>query len=143
MAVATKYFYSILMPAHPLMGMRNSRETRTLCRALDLLAVKEYGQAADLIAQRVKALERNMVDNHWDRAQWAELLPPEGTTLMDREEDQMLAQEESLQNRLRGKGGGYGWQDWRSEKGSKGKGKGKDKGKDKGKYRARGKGDDD
>ena len=84
-----------------------------------------------------------MVDNHWDRAQWAELLPPEGTTLLDREEDQMLAQEESLQSRLRGKGSSQGWQEWRSDKGSKGKGKGKDRGKDKGKSKAKGRGDED
>ena len=126
--MATKYYQTILVPAHPLMGVRNGREVKTISRALDLLAQKETGAAADLLAQRLKALERSMVDGHWERAQWAELLPPEGVTLMDREEDQMLAREEALAYRLRGRGthqhqGSYQNQGY--DKGSKGKGKSK------------------
>ena len=42
-----------------------------------------------------------MVDGTWDRAQWAELLAPDGTTLLDRDEDRMLAAEQQLEGRLR------------------------------------------
>ena len=106
------------------------RECRTLCAALDLMATKQQGAAADLLTQRLKAVEKAIVDRHWERAQWSELLPPEGATLMDREEDQMNAKEEELQWRLRGKGW-KGWQGWpdqgkgkdKKEKGAKGKGK--------------------
>ena len=136
---AVKYWYSILQPQHPTMGPRNARESRTLCRALDLLTEKRYGEAADLIAQRLKALERALVDGHWDRAVWCELLSPEGTTLLDRDEDRMVAAEQLLQARLRPRQAwqphyqsNYQHKDQNGHQASDptdGKGKGKDKGK--------------
>ena len=70
-----------------------------------------------------------MLDGQWDRAGWCELLAPDSVTLMDRDEDRMLAQEQRLEQRLRSRGAGNHQQ---SDKGH-GKGKDKDKGKDKGK----------
>ncbi|CAK0858151.1 unnamed protein product [Prorocentrum cordatum] len=90
-AAAVSYFLGIFQNSHPSLGIRNAREARTLCKALDLLAAKAYGQAADLLAQRLKAVEQATVDGHWGKAGWLELLPPEGTTLVDREEDAMEA----------------------------------------------------
>ncbi|CAK0870625.1 unnamed protein product [Prorocentrum cordatum] len=113
-AAAVSYFLGIFQNSHPSLGIRNAREARTLCKALDLLAAKAYGQAADLLAQRLKAVEQATVDGHWGKAGWLELLPPEGTTLVDREEEYMTTKEEELQWKLKG-----GW--------SKGKGKDKDK----------------
>ena len=47
---------------------------------LDLMANRDNGQLADLLAQRLKALEKSYLDgNSWGQAQWLELLPPEGT----------------------------------------------------------------
>jgi len=134
-AAATVYFHSVFMPSHRDIGLRNSREGRTLCRGLDLLANREYGQLADLLAQRLKALEKSYLDgNHWSQAQWLELLPPEGTTLLDRSEEYMASREEELSGRLssswKGKGKDQDWSSsWKGEgkyeKGGKPKGSGK------------------
>ena len=119
------------------MGQRNSREAMTLCRALGLPAKKETGAAAGLLCQRPTALEKSLADQGlWTRAQFLELLPPEGMTLVDRDEDLMVHRENELQVKIKGnfqKGAGYGkGQDsWKGWKGDKGKGKDKDKGKNK------------
>jgi len=135
-AAATVYFHSVFMPSHRDIGLRNSREGRTLCRGLDLLANREYGQLADLLAQRLKALEKSYLDgNHWSQAQWLELLPPEGATLLDRSEEYMASREEELSGRLssswKGKGKDQDWSSsWKGEgkydRGVKPKGSGKD-----------------
>ena len=64
----------------------------------------EPDRLPNLAESDLPRLEKAIVDKHWERAQWSELLPPEGATLMDREEDYMGAKEEELQHRLRGKG---------------------------------------
>ena len=94
----------ILFPAYRMMGIRNGREAKTLCRALDLLAKKETGAAADLLCQRLKALEKSLVGNDWSRAQYLELLSPEGMTLVDRDEELMVQRENELQVKIQGKG---------------------------------------
>ena len=77
----------------------HSRELRSMCLILDLLASNQAPRAADLVAQRIKALERSMVDYDWWRAQHLELIPPVGATLIDREEDMMIAREDALHRR--------------------------------------------
>ncbi len=77
----------------------------------------------------MKALEKAVKDNNsWHRAQWLELLPPEGMTLVDRDEELMTTREEELQAKI-GPGKGKG-----KDKESDGKGQGKAKGK-KGKHK--------
>ena len=131
-AVASAYFHVVLAPTHRGMGQRNSREARTLCRALDLMAKKEIGAVADLLCQRQKASEKSLADQgSWTRAQFLEFLPPDGMTLVDRDEDLMVQPENEVQVKIKGgsqKGIGYGkGQDY--WKGGKGKGKDKCKGK--------------
>ena len=41
-----------------------------------------------------------MVDSNWWRAQHLELIPPEGATLIDRDEEMMIAREDALNRRL-------------------------------------------
>ena len=84
------------------MAGRNAREAKTLCRALDLLAKKEAGPASDLLGQHLKALEKSLVDGDWSRAQFLERLPPEGMTLVDRDEDLMVQKENEVQSRING-----------------------------------------
>ena len=130
----------VIAPAHRDMGLRNSREARSLCRALDLLAKKENGAAADLLCQRLKALEKSLSDGGtWYRAQFLELLPPDGMTLVDRDEELMVQRENELQFKTKGgpqKGFGPGkgsdvWTGGDAWKGGKGKDKDKGKWKDK------------
>ena len=154
--VATNYFLSQFVPQHQAaMTLRSKREARTLSRVPVLLASGQRTVAADLVAQRIKAIERSIVDGVWTRAQYLELIPPEGATLLEKDEDVMVAKEAEMEERLRmpyGRGRGAGaagqgpqWeeQSWNSSPpGGKGKGKGKGRGKtkEKGRLRAEGEG---
>ena len=79
MILAPQYGYRL--------GPRNQREMRTLCLALGLLANHRIGEAADVLAQRTKALERSAVDGTWARACHLELIPSDGATLLDKDEE--------------------------------------------------------
>ena len=48
--------------------LRAHREMRTLCTALDMLARKLPAHAADLLGQRLKAIEKSCHDGHWQAA---------------------------------------------------------------------------
>ena len=117
--MALNYFHAIFKPAHHWMGLRTAREMETLALVLDSLADGSFGAAADLVAQRLKALERSTWDGHWERAQWVELLEPEGASLMEDDEQHMVDRESRLRQRwAKGKGKG-------TDKGPPPKGKGK------------------
>ena len=60
------------------MGLRNSREALTLATAMDALLRGNAGGAMDVLAQRLKALERSIVDSNWQVARWMELIPTRG-----------------------------------------------------------------
>ena len=145
-ASAKSYYFRVFKTVYPSAGLRNMRELHSLCTALDHLAMGRSRSAADLIAQRIKALERAIVDGHWTQAQYLEVLEPDDTTLLTRDEEYIVTQETELQQRLRGKGAAWGdkgagaWKGagWKGQKGEKGgkdgrKGKGKGKGQKDGK----------
>ena len=125
--------------AHPNMGMRTARELQTLSTVLDYLARGRPQHAADVVAQRMKALEQSVVDGHWEKASFLELLEAPGSTLLNKQEEMLLAKELEIKARLGWRGqSGYGstssWQEkggkkgdgWRQKgKGKKGDGKGK------------------
>ena len=69
-ASAKPYFLGIMMTnLRDRMNLRSQRELRTLALLLDLLARgKAAAHAADLAAQRVKALEKPIQDGSWARA---------------------------------------------------------------------------
>eukprot|EP00435_Cladocopium_sp_Y103_P025941 s4041_g6.t1 len=135
-AVAMNHLLTVLQPSlHGKLGMRTSREMKTLAQCLDWLATGQVGRGADLLSQRLKALERATVETHWNSAQFLELLPPENATLLERDEEIFLAREYLTDQKIRGydkpfrakgwdgtKGGGKGKE---SQKGEKGKGKDK------------------
>ena len=54
-----------------------------------------------MAAQRLKAIERAVVDGNWSKAQFLELIGPEGTTLLDKAEEVFLNREAELDQRLR------------------------------------------
>eukprot|EP00973_Karenia_brevis_P011721 1585919-Karenia_brevis.AAC.1 len=57
------------------MGLRNSREAITLASCMDALLRGNQAGALDILAQRLKALERSIVDQNWNVARWMELIP--------------------------------------------------------------------
>ena len=131
--VAMNHLLTVLIPSlGERAGMRTVRELKTLGVILDHLAVKQFAKAADVVSQRIKALERATHEKHWGAAQFLELLPPEGTMLLDRDEEMYLAREYLLDQKLKSydqpkrwnfdkPGKGYG-----KEKGHKGEKGGKD-----------------
>ena len=132
--IAVHYLITMLIPQlGNRLNMRGQRELRTLCTAIDMLARKQPAQAADLLSQRVKAIEKATQDAHWGSAQYLELLPPEAGGLLDRAEEAFLNKEYLMELKLKGmdKNQRGGWkQDTKpQEKGGK---KGKEKGKGKG-----------
>ena len=137
--VAMNHVLTVMQPAlQNKLGMRNLRELKTLAQALDYLGSNQPSKCADLLAQRLKAIERACIEQHWNTAQFLELLPPEHSTLLEKDEELYLAKEFMLEQKARhydqGRQKGRGWDQ------PKGRGKGKDdqkgekgKGKDKGK----------
>ena len=138
--VALSYFVGIMIPQHrDRMNLRFQRELRSWSTALDFLARGETGLAADLAAQRIKAIEQAIVDGSWTKGQYLELIEAEGATLLDKSEQVYLGREVELEARLRGASGGQSSssgahpaiepaassQPWQSGGKAKGKGKGK------------------
>jgi hypothetical protein len=153
---AKAYFLRVLKHTVPAIPQRNLREMQTICTVLDHLALGRVGEAGDVLAQRLKALEVANSDGHWRRAEHLELVTPETVSLVNRSELKLAQREEEAERKVsqpnfygkswgnfeKGKGGNQ-WQHWDPKpkgqyKGdSKGKGqywmpKGKGKGKGKG-----------
>ena len=120
-AVATNWVLTVLVPKN--LPVRLLREMRTLAVALDQIAAGKAHSAADTIAQRLKALELSQSDASWSRAQFIELLEPEGPSLLERSEAVLASKEWGAELRMRKlQGGGKGL-----GKSDPGKGKGKEK----------------
>ena len=68
----------------------------TIAVILDHLALGRTRSAADVCAQRLKALELASTSGTWDRAQFIELVEAEGATLVDKEEEYIATREVEL-----------------------------------------------
>lgn len=127
---ALAYFLTILTPSlKDRWSPRTQRELRVLTEILDHLAEDAGNKAADIIAQRIKALEQSVQDgNAWKKAKYLELIDSDEVTLSDRGELNMMQKEVELEEKFRGKGQ---WRPWEppNPKGEKGKKDGKGKGK--------------
>eukprot|EP00959_Pyramimonas_sp_CCMP1952_P196181 4101617-Pyramimonas_sp.AAC.1 len=73
--------------------MRNQREMHTMAVILDHLALGRVNQAADVCAQRLKALEMASETGTWQKAQHLELVEAEGPGLTEKEEEFMVTKE--------------------------------------------------
>ena len=137
-AAAKAYFLRVLEPKAAVAGVRNQREMRMLTTALDHLAQGRSAEAADVLAQRLVAVEVSVQDGGWNRAHFLELTQEDGT--LAGPEMQMLANKE-VEGRMRlnrpQPAAPYyegGWQRHQEPwKGNKGEGKGGKKGDNKGK----------
>ena len=127
--VAMNHIQTILIPSlGQKSGLRTTRELKTLGCIMDHLAGGRASKAADTVAQRSKALERASQEGHWGAAQFLELLPPEGTMLLERDEEMYVTKEYLLEQKLRN----YDRQWAKKDQNDKGRGKG-DPGKGKNK----------
>ena len=118
---------TVLAPKN--LPVRLLREMRTLAVALDQIAAGKAHSAADTIARRLKALELSQSDASWSRAQFIELLEPEGPSLLERSEAVLASKEwgaELRMRKLQGGGKGLGKSDQKGDP-KTGKGKGKEK----------------
>ena len=131
---AVHYLLTVMVPKlGNQLNLRSLREMRTICTALDHLALHRPAQAADLLTQRLKALEKATTEAHWGSAQFLELLSPESAGLLERDEEVYTNREYLLEMKLKN------MDQWRRPpkgdlKGDREKGgkKGKEKGKGKG-----------
>ena len=123
-ATGVQYLLQILMPQlGAKANIRTLREMRTLMVVLDLLAKCSPGRAADVVAQRVKALEKATSDGAWTTAQFLELIPSESSSLLDRDEQVYLSKEALLEQKLKQSEKPPWRPDKPGKKGDKGKGK--------------------
>lgn len=130
-STATSYFLTVVVPQYrDRLSLRTSREMRSTAKILDLVAQGLHGQAADVLAQRYKALEMSLADQNWLRAQHLELIPAEGAVLTEPDELVMATKEQKSEMKLKAL---VSQNPWRPREFSKGDEKGKTKGKGKGK----------
>ena len=131
---AVHYLLTVMVPKlGNQLNMRSLREMRTICTALDHLALHRPAQAADLLTQRLKALEKATIEAHWGSAQFLELLSPESAGLLERDEEVYTNREYLLEMKLKN------MDQWR--KTPKGEPKGdREKGGKKGREKGKGKG---
>ena len=129
--VATAYYLTVIANQYrEKLTLRTSRELRSLSKALDLIVQDHPERAGDVISQRIKAIEVSLADSSWLRAQHLELIPPEGASLLDKDEMVMANKEQLLDHRLKAALGPPTWRPpAKGEIGDKGKGKGKGKNK--------------
>ena len=150
MPPSAKSYYLRVLKLESQTSKRNLREMHTVCAALDHIALGRHHQAADLLMQRLKALELASCNNNWERAGYLELLETDDAPLVNKEEEFLVAKETALHAKLHSRAPGQQWPAawtnsdagwWQQGKsapwkdGSKGKSKGKkgEKGKGKGK----------
>ena len=70
-AVAVAWLLTVYFNSHPPkdLGPRTTRELRTVTMTLDLLVSGKVAAAMDVLAQRIKAIERSQADGNWEAAQ--------------------------------------------------------------------------
>ena len=114
MPPAAEAFYLRVLSQDPDANVRSQREMQTLCRVLDLLAKGKTGEAADVVAMRLKAVEMASKDGNWTRAEHLELVPKLGAKLTTTAEEEAIRKEVLMAAKLEnsiglGKGSkGYG-----------------------------------
>ena len=103
--VVTNYLTTGLGPSaasqgKPL-GKRNEREMRTLAESLDAILAGDLGRAGDILMQRFRACEINLLDGDWEMAQHLELIPPHQISCVPNGMRQEMQREKRLADKLR------------------------------------------
>ena len=92
-ASAKAYFLRVLKTDPAFQDTRIQREMHFLCSMLDHLVLGRSSEAADMVTQRLKAVEMAAKDRSWDRAKFLELLPAHVETLISNEEFAVIRSE--------------------------------------------------
>jgi hypothetical protein len=96
------YILTVLLPnLGAQTGLRSVRELKTLGSIMDQLAAGSPSKAADIVCQRIKAVERASHEGHWGSAQFLELLSPENSMLLGRDEEMFVTKEYLLDQKLK------------------------------------------
>ena len=88
------------LPGNTVLGLRTSREMRTIAESIDALMEGDILRAGDLLIQRFKALETSVIDGTWSRAPHHELNPEEGVGLASAAERQAISRLELQRRKL-------------------------------------------
>ena len=101
--VAVRYLNQVVFAdnAKKDIGLRTSREMRTLCEAIDLLLEGKLGACGDMLMQRLKALETSIQEGSWATAKHQELIPPVTTSITGDSERDLVVKAESRALKLR------------------------------------------
>ena len=90
------------------LGVRNSRELRTLAQAIDAVLSGDLLFGVDTLMQRFKAVELASQDQGWHLAEQLELIPVQSVSSVNEQERQAAATEflklKRLENHARGSG---------------------------------------
>ena len=93
--VMRAYLHQIYMQSHPQveLGLRTSKEMKTLATAVDYICQNDTLRALDLLVQRIKALELAHSQGSWTQASQIELIQLDDQTAISRQEIKAAQQE--------------------------------------------------
>ena len=100
--VMQAYLSTVYFPSRSerSLGLRTTREMRTLGLAVDLIVGGHVLHGLDVLLQRFMALEMAAEQGSWDLARWLELIPSEDVAAWSREDLRTAMREQDLELRL-------------------------------------------
>lgn len=101
--VAHMYYLAIVTPhLRDKWTQRTQREVKVATTLLDLMVSGQGPEAADILAQRIKALEKSVTDNNqWRKARYLELVEADEAALIDPGEEDMMTREADREEKTR------------------------------------------
>ena len=100
--VMQAYLSTVYFPSRTerSIGLRTSREMRTIGLAVDLIVGGHILHGLDVLLQRFKALEIAAEQGSWEQARWLELIPSADVAAWSREDLRSAMREQDLEMRL-------------------------------------------
>ena len=101
-ATMSAYLNVVYFPVHPevSIGLRASREMKTIGFAVDMLCQGKVLEALDFLLQRQKALEVSVDQGNWTQARHLELIPQADVTSWSRNDLKEAQKEQLLDSKL-------------------------------------------
>ena len=101
------YLLCGVIPQASDLGNRNLREMKTLAWAIDELIRGNILQAADVLVQRLIAIENASAEGSWSMARFIELVPDGGASAMPDQERSLVLRHAKAEAKFRGSSSGY------------------------------------